>query len=567
MQYLSYRNLGEKGGPEFTLEEVKAIAGNFLVVDGPNSEGEMFERAGRPSDKFVSPYPNVNSAIAANGGTSVSLNDLSDCSYTQQPGTPAKNAWTLEPLYLDTILFTAESTPNNVERSIYTAPFGFAISSAKTNADDGSSQIFLHEDKGVLIRTPGDAGVLAIEGQFDTTTSQPEIRLFNGSSFTSDTSKNGNYLGFKMPAGVNEDVTWTLPGTDGLSGYVLSTDGAGNLTFTAPPNPAQAVRTYEINYEGTTAYKFIGPGLDGTELNPTIIVNRGDAYIFTNVLGAHPFQLQTVAGTGKSAYTDGVTGDQPISVGSFEWVVPMDAPRTIFYQCTAHTAMAGSIHVLDNSGGGSSGSEYAYTNIAYTVNDAQNLGSATNGTQNASKSSGNSFIDFSETDSNGVDQSSVIDALIAEFDAGTGIAVFYTQADGTKVAWPVESLTPRDWGYRLYTTQTLGILPTDRQDILSFGTPVDGGGGGAVDSVNSQTGVVSLGIQDMDDYELNPAPGSTPITRTTSGQGADVSSGEVGTEFMYISIMHSCTYITCLHTLHVSTHIMSHHTHSMSLHT
>jgi len=68
MQYLSYRNLGEKGGPEFTLEEVKAIAGNFLVVDGPNSEGEMFERAGRPSDKFVSPYPNVNSAIAANGG-------------------------------------------------------------------------------------------------------------------------------------------------------------------------------------------------------------------------------------------------------------------------------------------------------------------------------------------------------------------------------------------------------------------------------------------------------------------------------------------------------------------
>jgi len=68
MKYLSYRNLGQKGGPEFTLEEVKAIAANYDVEDGPNSEGEMYERSGRPSDHFVNPYPNDNAAIAANGG-------------------------------------------------------------------------------------------------------------------------------------------------------------------------------------------------------------------------------------------------------------------------------------------------------------------------------------------------------------------------------------------------------------------------------------------------------------------------------------------------------------------
>jgi len=68
MKYLSYRNLGQKGGPEFTLEEVKAIAASYDVEDGPNSEGEMYERPGRPSDHFVSPYPNDNAAIAANGG-------------------------------------------------------------------------------------------------------------------------------------------------------------------------------------------------------------------------------------------------------------------------------------------------------------------------------------------------------------------------------------------------------------------------------------------------------------------------------------------------------------------
>ena len=68
MRLLSYRNLGEEGGPEFSLEQVKAIAANFEVTDGPDGNGEMFTRPGRPSDRFVSPYPNIQAATAANGG-------------------------------------------------------------------------------------------------------------------------------------------------------------------------------------------------------------------------------------------------------------------------------------------------------------------------------------------------------------------------------------------------------------------------------------------------------------------------------------------------------------------
>ena len=51
MQYLSYRNLGEPGGPEFSKLEVKAIAASVEIEDGPDSQGEMFTRPGRPSDK------------------------------------------------------------------------------------------------------------------------------------------------------------------------------------------------------------------------------------------------------------------------------------------------------------------------------------------------------------------------------------------------------------------------------------------------------------------------------------------------------------------------------------
>ena len=68
IQQLSYRNLSEKGGPEFSLEEAKAIASQFEVTDGPNDDGEMFTRPRRLSDKFVNPFPNIQAATAANGG-------------------------------------------------------------------------------------------------------------------------------------------------------------------------------------------------------------------------------------------------------------------------------------------------------------------------------------------------------------------------------------------------------------------------------------------------------------------------------------------------------------------
>jgi len=68
MKYLSYRNLAEKGGPEFTEAQAKAIAASFEVTDGPNEDGEMFTRPGKLSDKFVMPYENVKAAQAANGG-------------------------------------------------------------------------------------------------------------------------------------------------------------------------------------------------------------------------------------------------------------------------------------------------------------------------------------------------------------------------------------------------------------------------------------------------------------------------------------------------------------------
>jgi ubiquinol-cytochrome c reductase cytochrome c1 subunit len=68
MDYVSFRNLAEPGGPGFNEEQVKALAATFTVRDGPDSSGEMFDRPGRPSDRFPAPFTNPEAAAAANGG-------------------------------------------------------------------------------------------------------------------------------------------------------------------------------------------------------------------------------------------------------------------------------------------------------------------------------------------------------------------------------------------------------------------------------------------------------------------------------------------------------------------
>lgn len=68
MELVAFRTLGDAGGPSFTEEQVKVIAAEYTVEDGPDDLGDMFERPGEPKDRFPSPFPNENAAAAANGG-------------------------------------------------------------------------------------------------------------------------------------------------------------------------------------------------------------------------------------------------------------------------------------------------------------------------------------------------------------------------------------------------------------------------------------------------------------------------------------------------------------------
>lgn len=65
LENVAFRTLTEIG---FSAEEVKALAAEYTVEDGPNDDGDMFDRPGRPSDYFPDPYANENAARSVNNG-------------------------------------------------------------------------------------------------------------------------------------------------------------------------------------------------------------------------------------------------------------------------------------------------------------------------------------------------------------------------------------------------------------------------------------------------------------------------------------------------------------------
>jgi ubiquinol-cytochrome c reductase cytochrome c1 subunit len=85
MKLVSFRDLAEPGGPDFTEAQVKALAATYQVKDGPNDKGQMYERPGRPADRFPSPFPNEEAAAATFGAAPPDMSDLAKARSIPRP--------------------------------------------------------------------------------------------------------------------------------------------------------------------------------------------------------------------------------------------------------------------------------------------------------------------------------------------------------------------------------------------------------------------------------------------------------------------------------------------------
>ena len=180
----------------------------------------------------------------------------------------------------------------------------------------------------------------------------------------SDSNDNTTYsqqltVGSATPA----TVEWDLVPSVGVSDKITITAG-NNINFTAATADAVTINatatgtpeiTWTLGVSGSN-YIFTGPGLfSGTDQSdPTLYLIRGHTYKFVNNTGGHPFRIQSTPSQtgGGTAYNLGVTNNDAGNGVTLTFDVPMDAPDTLYYQCTAHPAMTGTIHVITQGSSG-----------------------------------------------------------------------------------------------------------------------------------------------------------------------------------------------------------------------
>ena len=103
---------------------------------------------------------------------------------------------------------------------------------------------------------------------------------------------------------------------------------------------------WTLGANGTSDYTFTGIGFTQTTNDPVLYLARGRVYEFVNGMGAHPFEIRVSAG--GAAYNAGVTNNGA-SNGTIKFEIPMDAPNTLYYQCTSHAGMGNTISVYPNT--------------------------------------------------------------------------------------------------------------------------------------------------------------------------------------------------------------------------
>ena len=127
----------------------------------------------------------------------------------------------------------------------------------------------------------------------------------------------------------------------------LSDDPAPQITGDLDVNGKTIMHTFNITASGTDHYVFADTGniwFPTSENDPTLYLRRGEQYKFNNISGGHPIRIQSTQGSSGTAYNVGVTNNA--GSGAVIFKVPMSAPATLYYQCTSHANMNGTINIV-----------------------------------------------------------------------------------------------------------------------------------------------------------------------------------------------------------------------------
>jgi len=120
----------------------------------------------------------------------------------------------------------------------------------------------------------------------------------------------------------------------------------GNIGANLDDTQVPESKTYDVTSGGSSTYIFNGEELTNAG-NPDLTFRRGSTYILILNAPGHPFLINTVQGTGRAnMFNEGVTNNG-LPSGTITFVVPSNAPNTLYYNCEFHGLMNGVITITD----------------------------------------------------------------------------------------------------------------------------------------------------------------------------------------------------------------------------
>jgi len=224
-----------------------------------------------------------------------------------------------------------------------------------------------------IVRTSSSELIVTRPDAFATTLGTYKVVVENP-GITRPTGSSLHILNNAITAGTTPNWTTgtTLPEIGKGIAYtttLVATDSEGTdidysiISGTLPAGTPTPV-SFAVTNSGSGAYL-----IDGVS-NGAITLMRGGTYTFNVNASGHPFYIQTTGNgyVSGNVYSSGVTG-AGAQVGTVTFVVPSNAPSTLYYQCQYHSAMYGQINIIDATPSFSLNNETGVISGTYTGAD------------------------------------------------------------------------------------------------------------------------------------------------------------------------------------------------------